>query len=181
MQLRIAKYLAVASVAAGAAAMLGAARAPTPAMSNANILAAIMQGDSLEVAMSKTGGDSAKNMQVKHFAERMVTAHTKHMDEVKSTASQAKVTPELAPHDTATADMARRMIDRLDATKPGAPRDRLLMSSEVDFHTQLLHSLDAVRGDATGPTKQLVERTLPVVRQHLADARAIQRRLGTSS
>ena len=150
-------------------------------MTNANILWHIMQGDSLEVAMSKAGADSAKNMQVKRFAQRMVTAHTQHLDEVKSTASTAKITPEEAAADTANAMMATRMMDRLSDTKAGGPRDRLLMESEIDFYTQLLHNLESARGEATGPTKQLVERTVPVVRQHLTDARAILRKLGTSS
>lgn len=185
MQHGIAKYLAIAGVAAAAAAGLGAARAPVappraPAMTNANILWHIMQGDSLEVAMSQAGADSAKNLEVKRFAQRMVTAHTQHMDEVKSVASKAKVTPEQAPGDTANAMMAKRMMDRLSDTKPGGPRDRLLLESERDFHTQLLHNLESARGDATGPTKNFVEQTIPVVRQHLADARAILRKLGTS-
>ncbi|HKT10179.1 MAG TPA: DUF4142 domain-containing protein [Gemmatimonadaceae bacterium] len=185
MQHRIATCLAIASVAAAALAGLGA-RAPVdgpsaPKMTNANILWHIMQGDSLEVAMSKDGADSATNLEVKRFAQRMVTAHTQHMDEVKSTATKAKVTLEQAAGDTANAMMAKRMMHRLSTTKAGGPRDRLLMESEVDFHTQLLHNLETARGDATGPTKQLVENTLPVVRQHLADARAILRKLGTSS
>lgn len=186
MHHRIATYLAIASVAAAAAAGLGAARAPVerasaPPMTNANILWHIMEGDSLEVAMSTSGADSAKNMEVKRFAQRMVTAHTQHMDEVKSTASTAKITPERQAGDTANAMMAKRMMDRLEDTKAGGPRDRLLMESEVDFHTQLLHNLESARGDATGPTKELIEKTLPVVRQHLADARAILRKLGTAS
>ena len=186
MQHRIAKYLAIASVAAAAAAGLGAARAPVapphaPPMTNANILWHIMQGDSLEVAMSQAGADSAKNMEVKRFAQRMVTAHTQHMDEVKSVATKAKVTPEQAPGDTANLMMAKRMMDRLSDTRPGKPRDDLLMGSEEDFHTQLLHNLESARRYATGPTKDLIERTLPVVREHLADAKAIRRKLGTSS
>jgi predicted outer membrane protein len=186
MQHRIATYLAIASVAAAAAAGLGAARAPVDrsnasAMTNANILAQMMEGDSLEVAMSEVGVDSARNMEVKRFAQRMVTTHTQHMDEVKSTASKAKVTPERAAGDTATAMMAKRMMDRLSDTKPSAARDRLLMESEVYFHTQLLHDIESARADATGPTKQLVEDTEPVVKHHLADARAILRKLGTAS
>ena len=186
MQHRIATCLAIASVAAAAAAGLGATRAPVerpsaPPMTNANILAHIMEGDSLEVEMSKSGADSAKNMEVKRFAQRMVTAHTQHMDEVKSSASKAKLTPERQAGDTANAMMAKRIMDRLDGTKAGAARDRLLMESEVDFHTQLLHNLETARGVATGPTKDLVEKTEPVVRQHLADARAILRKLGTTS
>lgn len=185
MQHRIATCLTIASVAAAVAAGLGAARAPVerpsaPAMTNANILWHIMEGDSLEVAMSKSGADSAKNTEVKRFAQRMVTAHTQHMDEVKSTASRAKITLERAAGDTANAMMAKRMMDRLEDTKPSGPRDRLLMESERDFHQQLLNNLESARGDATGPTKQLVEATIPVVRQHLSDARAILRKLGTA-
>lgn len=173
------------SVAAAAAAVLGAARAPEappvrPPMTNANILAHIMAGDSLEAAVSQSGADSAKNMEVKRFAQRMVTAHTKHMDEVRSTASKAKITPEMAAGDTAIADMAKRMIDRLDGAKVGGARDHSLVESEVTFHEQLLHDLELATKDATGPTKQLVERTVPVVRQHLADARDLLRKLGTS-
>ncbi len=183
MQRRIATCLAIASVAAAAAAGLGAARAPVahpraPAMANANILWHIMEGDSLEVAMSQAGADSAKNMEVKRFAQRMVTTHKQHMDEVKATASKAKITPERAAGDTANEMMAKRMMDRLSDTKPGKPRDDLLMGSEEDFHTQLLHNLESARRDATGPTKELIERTLPVVREHLADAKAIRRKLG---
>lgn len=148
------------------------------AMSDANIVAHLAAGDSLEVALSQLGADRAQNSAVRDFARRMVTEHSAHMQTSRQMAAQGGITPMSSSLDTADAGMASRMISRLANAPAGADFDRRLMRAEVMMHQHMLHELTLVQPQATGTARQIVDQTIPVVRQHLADAQAIWRQVG---
>jgi putative membrane protein len=157
---------------------LGLQPADVAALNNANIVAHLTTGDSLEVALSQLGVDRAQNTAVRDFAQRMVTEHTAHLQMARQMASQAGITPLPSPVDTADAAMAARMINRLSNTASSPAFDRQLMRDEVVMHRRMLHDLNMVRPQATGPALDLIDHTLPVVRQHLSDAETIWRQVG---
>jgi putative membrane protein len=161
----------------GTAMGLGSAEFAT--MSNANIVAHLAAGDSLEVALSRTGADRAQNTAVRDFARRMVTEHTAHMQMGMQMATQGGVAPSPSPADTVDAMMVTRVINRLSNAPAGAAYDRQLMRAEVMMHQHMLHELTMVRPQASGVTQQLVDQTIPVVRQHLSDAQALLRQVGS--
>jgi putative membrane protein len=152
-------------------------------MSNANIVAHLAAGDSLEVALSQAGADRAQNSAVRDFARRMVAEHSSHMQMGKQMAMQGGITPAPSPADTMDAMMANRMMSRLSnsSTNANANYDRQLMRAEVMMHQHMLHELTLVRPQATGAALQLVDQTTPIVRQHLADAQALWRQVGGSA
>jgi putative membrane protein len=147
-------------------------------LTNENIVAHLAAGDSLEVALSQAGADRAQNEAVRAFARRMVTEHSAHMQMGKEMAAQGGITPVPSPADTADAMMASRMMSRLSNASAGADYDRRLMQAEVMMHQHMLHELEMVQPQATGAARQLVDHTIPVVRQHLADAQALWRQVG---
>jgi putative membrane protein len=147
-------------------------------MSNANIVAHLAAGDSLEVALSQIGADRAQNSAVRDFARRMVTEHSAHMEMTRQLAAQGNITPVPSPADTADATMAARVINRLSSAPPGPAYDRQLMRAEVMMHQRMLHELTMLRPRASGAALQLIDQTLPVVRQHLADAQTLWRQMG---
>jgi putative membrane protein len=148
------------------------------ALTNANIVAHLAAGDSLEVALSQTGAGRAQNQAVRDFAQRMVTEHTAHMQMGKQMAMQGGITPAPSPADTMDAMMANRMMSRLSSVQAGADYDRRLMQAEVMMHQHMLHELQMVQPQATGAARQLVDQTIPIVQQHLTDAQTLWRQVG---
>jgi putative membrane protein len=147
-------------------------------MNNANIVAHLVAGDSLEVALSLMGADRAQNPAVRDFARRMVAEHSTHMQMGRQVALQAGIAPMPSPLDTADATMAMRIMNRLANAPAGPAYDRQLMRAEVMLHRRMLHELTQLRPQASGAALQLIDQTIPVVRQHLADAEAIWRQVG---
>jgi putative membrane protein len=115
---------------------------------------------------------------VRDFARRMVTEHSAHMQTARQVAAQGGITPASSPADTADAAMATRVTDRLSAAPAGADFDRRFMRAEVMMHQHMLRELEQVQPQAAGAARQLVSETIPVVRQHLADAQALWRQVG---
>ena len=147
-------------------------------LSNANIVAHLVTGDSLEVALSQLGVERAQNTAVRDFAQRMVTEHSAHLQMSRQMAAQGGIQPMPSPADTTDAPMVSRIMNRLSSTPAGPEFDQRLMRAEVTVHEVMLHELNMVRPQATGAALELVDHTLPVVRQHLADAQALWRQLG---
>jgi predicted outer membrane protein len=158
--------------------LIGLAPADVSTLTNAHVLAHIDTGDSLEVALSQLGVDRAQNSAVQNFARRMVTEHSAHMQTVMQTASQAGITPIPSPRDTSEATTTARMISRLSSTPAGTTFDRRFMRDEVIMHQHLLHDLTMARSQTSGPALQVVDQTIPVVRQHLADAETVWHQIG---
>ena len=160
----------------GAAIGLGAA--DVASMSNANIVAHLATGDSLEVALSQAGAARAQNQAVRDFAQRMVSEHSQHMQMGQQMAAQAGIAPSPLPADTTDVAMATNVMTRLSNVPAGANYDRQLMRAEVMMHQHMLHELTMVQPQASGAARQLVDQTIPVVQQHLTDARAIWQQVG---
>lgn len=148
------------------------------AMTNANVVAHLATGDSLEIAISQLGVSRAQNTAVRDFAQRMVNEHSAHRQATIQAATQNGIAPIMAVPDTADAMIAARMMNRLSSTPAGPTFDRRLMRAEVMMHEHMLRELNAIRPQATGAALQLVDQTIPVVRQHLSDAQSIWRQVG---
>ncbi|MDB4875017.1 MAG: hypothetical protein JWM41_1463 [Gemmatimonadetes bacterium] len=146
-------------------------------MTNSNIIAHLAIGDTLEVLLSRLGVDRAQNMAVREFAQRMVDAHSAHLHGIIQNAVQNGISPMLAPSDTADIATTRRAIDALTKAPAGPDFDRQLMRAEVAVHEHMLHDLNLMRSQAAGTAQQIVDQTIPVVQQHLSDARNILQQL----
>jgi predicted outer membrane protein len=176
--------------------MMGLQAADISRMNNQNIVAHLATGDSLEVALSQLGVSRAQNSAVRDFAQRMVTEHTAHMQMGNQLAQQNGITPMPMAGDTMDVAMASRMMAHLtndmsgmsgmsnssssgsNGGTMGNSSDRQLMMAEVAMHRHMLQELTMLQPQATGAARQLIEQTIPVVRQHLTDAQGIWRQVG---
>ncbi|MDB4915381.1 MAG: hypothetical protein JWM95_3025 [Gemmatimonadetes bacterium] len=161
--------------------VMGLMPASIATFTNANILAHMGEGDSLEINLSKLGADRAQNAAVRDFAKRMVTAHSAHLQAANQTGVQSGVLLAPVPTDTADAAMAGHAMRRLAATPAGPMFDQRLMQTEVMMHQHMLHELGLLRGQASGDTQALVDQTITTVRRHLGDAQAVLRQLPPTS
>jgi hypothetical protein len=184
---------------------MGLASSDISAWTNANIFAHLASGDSLEIQLSQAGVNQAQSTAVRDFARRMVSEHSAHLQTAMQLASQAGITPLPSANDTADVAMEMRVINRLNNSSGmpssanngsssngsantaangmnywagGGNYDRHLMRAEVMMHRHMLNELTMLRAGASGAAAQLIDQTIPVVRQHLADAQAVWRQVG---
>lgn len=150
-------------------------------MSNANIVAHLMTRDSLEIVMSQAAADRARSTTVRDFARRMVTDHAQQLRTGSRLVSDSGMVPLLSYPDTAGSILAKRMMSDLADSPSGTTFDRRFMRYEVVMHQHVLGELTMMRSRASGVALQLVDQTIPVVRQHLADARALWQEIGGSA
>jgi putative membrane protein len=150
-------------------------------MNNQNIVAHLGAGDSLEVALSTAGAAAARDTAVRAFAQRMVTEHTAHMQMAMQSATEGGITPTPAPADTADAAVAMHVMSHLTSAMPGADYDKRLMRAQVMMHQHMLHDLTMLRPQASGTAQQLIDQTIPVVQQHLSDAKALLRMVDSTT
>ena len=178
--------------------MMGLQGAEISRMNNANIVAHLAAGDSLEVQLSQTVLAHAQNQSVRDFAQRMINEHTQHMQQGRQLAMQNGITPTPAPGDTLDVMLTTRMMNRLTngmgnmnmssstsgstsgsmSGMSGGASDRQAMGAEVAMHRHMLQELNMLQPQATGGARTLVDQTFPVVRQHLTDAESIWRQVG---
>jgi putative membrane protein len=126
-----------------------------------------------EVELGKLGVTNAANPDVKKFADRMVTDHSKAIDGLKAAAKAAnipvpdKMTPE-----------HQKELDRFRTLK-GADFDKAYMAHMVKDHEagEALYSKAAK--DLKDPgLKGFAEKTLPTVQEHLKLAKQVNEKIG---
>jgi hypothetical protein len=80
--------------------------------------------------------------------------------------------------------MTSRMISRINGGMTSGTgmssnvTDRQLMRAEVAMHQHMLHELTMMQSKATGMAREMVDETIPIVRQHLLDAESLWRQMG---
>jgi putative membrane protein len=149
-------------------------RAQTPAAQRSTVdqefITKALEGGTKEVAMGKLAAQKATNADVKAFANRMVTDHT------KSVAELAALTRMSAP----SADKMTPPAKLTEAN--GADFDRAYMAEMVAAHqaTVALYERE-VREGTDEALKKWANEKLTTVRDHLEKARATQAKVGTTT
>ena len=162
---------AVLVMSAGAAI---AGKAAVPAQDQRFVMNTARVGIA-EVELGKLASEKATNPDVKSFAQRMVTDHSKANDELKALAQKQGIT----------------LPTEMDA-KHKALRDRLMkMSGEAFDHAYIVamvnghrEAVAAFRTEArTGKDPEIkawAEKTLPTIEDHLKVAQSLNKAVGTS-
>ena len=143
-----------------------AAATPTDAAGFATAVAAT---DLYEIESSKLAVSKSTSTEVKEFAGHVQTDHQKSSAELKTAASQAKVT--VAPRLDAE---KQAMLDQLKAAN-GADFDRLFLQQQKTAHQKALGVLQAFAagGDAE-PLKAFAKKTSGVVQGHIEHLNGIR-------
>lgn len=131
-------------------------------------------GNQAEVELGRMAADKAESTDVVNFGEMMVTDHGKAAEELQQIAQQLKIElPSELPQ------KAKDDKERLSGLS-GAEFDRAYMDLMVSGHEKdiELFQKEADSGQAT-ELKQYAEDTLPVLKDHLEQAKQIQQQLTT--
>ena len=154
-----------------------AAPAAAPAMTDANIFAALDEAnmaDSATGAMAVSKGTSAE---VKAFGRDMVKDHQALRVEGQGLAKKLAVTPQPAAGDTSAA-MDKSLADSLTAMPKGAAWDKYYIDHSVTHHQMVLTTAqNAMSATQTADLKAMLTKAAPIVQSHLDKAKAIQGKL----
>ena len=130
-------------------------------------------GGQAEVEMGQLGAKKATNGQVKSFAKRMVTDHTKANQELQTAAKGKGEIP--ASRDP----MHKAMMDKLQQQDAGKEFDRDYMEQMVKDHKEDVELFESAADDVKldPELRAYARKTLPTLRDHLNQAQTIQSKL----
>jgi putative membrane protein len=118
----------------------------------------------MEVEMGKMGQKQAKNAEVKKFATRMVTDHSKANTQLKALAKKKGVTLDAEGH----------KMDKMD----DATFDKDYMDQMVKDHEKDVKAFEEIAKDGSdADVKAWANKTLPTLKKHLELAKQIQGKL----
>jgi putative membrane protein len=126
-----------------------------------------------EVELGKLASEKAGSDEVKKFAQRMVTDHSKANDELKSLAQSKNITlpSDVDPKDKATHDRLAKLS--------GPAFDRAYMQHMVAGHRKAVAAFKKESTSGKDPdVKAWAEKTLPTIEDHLKMAQDIARNVG---
>ena len=143
--------------------------------SDAKFLTEAAGGGMMEVELGKAIAGKTSNQEVKDFAQRMVTDHSKANDELKALAQQKNVTipNELDPKH-------QKMMEKI-TSKTGADLDKAYIAAMVKDHKKDVAEFQKAANDAKdADVKAFASKTLPTLQEHLTMAQNINKSLGGS-
>ena len=123
-------------------------------------------GGAAEVELGNLAKDRAPDPDVKQFAQKMVTDHSRANDELKRLAQKKGVTISDMPDST-----SKRELDRLSKLS-GAEFDKAYSKLMVSDHEKDVSEFEKESKNAKDPdVKDFAAKTLPTLRDHLRMAR----------
>lgn len=139
-------------------------------MMERNFVESHLKDGAREVELGRLAQERATSPQVKEFAEKMVSAHSKAGEDLRAIARTENLDVEIDREDLQ--DERERL-----ARHSGAEFDREYMDKMVDEHEEALNDLER-HADSDNPhLRQFAASNLPIVRQHLEEARQIRDQL----
>jgi len=126
--------------------------------------------DMYEVEAGKIASQKGQTAPVKGFGEMMVTAHSKTTEELKGIVASEKINVDLP---TKLDSKHQKLIDDLNAAS-NADFDKTYAKQQVDGHQEAVNLFDsyASKGD-NAALKAFAQKTLPVIQQHLDEAKKL--------
>jgi putative membrane protein len=130
-------------------------------------------GGMMEVDLGNAVKDKAQDPQVKDFANKMVTDHTKANDELKDLMSKKGISPP-----TALPAKDKAEADKLEA-KSGADLDKSYMAFMVKDHNKDVKEFQNEAKNGIDPdVKAWAQKTLPTLEEHQKLANDIAQKVG---
>jgi putative membrane protein len=131
-------------------------------------------GGLAEVEMGELGVQKASNGQVKAFAKRIVTDHTKANEQLTTVLKGKGL--EIPSSRSA---MHKAMIDKFHQEEPGKDFDRKYMEQMVTDHKSDIELFETAADDKKLDVdlRSYAKMTLPTLREHLKEAQTIESKL----
>ena len=177
------------AAASGAASDTGApgantgapAATPPGGLTDANIVALLDAANKADSAGGAVAAKKGTNAEVKAFAKLMMSEHHALRAAGQELAKKLGVEPKPPEKDPLAPYVASEM-KALQSTPKGAEFDRVYIDNEVTIHQAVLDLANQARVTTqTAELRQLIETAVPVIRKHLEQATALQKKLTPSA
>ena len=146
-------------------------------LSDANIVALLDHANAADSTAGALAATKATNPEVKQFAKLMMSEHHALRAAGQALAKQLGVEPKAPERDPLAPYVANEM-KTLQSTPKGAEFDRVYIDNEVSVHQAVLDLANQARVTTQTPQlKELIEKAIPVIRKHLDQATALQKKL----
>lgn len=156
-----------------------AASGATADFSDANIVALLDHANKADSSAGALAAKQATNPKVKQFAQMMMVDH--HQLRKQGADLAKKLVPEPPANDPVTA-LEQQETEALTSAPKGAEFDRTYIQQEVTAHQAVLDLADQAHQSADNPElKALIEKARPLIENHLKQAQAIEKELGTAA
>lgn len=179
---RTRSILAIASFATVTVIMPLPVRATSPAITDANIGAIVLDANQTDIDYGKIALSKSTTKEIRDFAERMVTDHGAVQKSVIALATKLKLTPEENATSKGVKDNAVRVTAKLKSLN-GKAFDRFYIDNEVAFHKQVTDALQTVLipNAKNAELKSALVDSQALFLKHLEHARQIQASIQKSS
>ena len=153
------------------------AAAPQGGLTDANIVALLDGANKADSAGGALAAKKATDAEVKAFARLMMSEHHALRAAGQALAKELGVEPKAPERDPLAPYVANEM-KTLQSTAKGAEFDRVYIDNEVSVHQAVLDLANQARVTTQTPQlKELIEKAIPVIRKHLDQATALQKKL----
>src|SRR5437879_4944109 len=152
----------------------GVYKMPKPAMTDENIVGALVTANATEVDIGKYARDHATAADVKAFARMMVRDHERMLASVHQLASKLKITSHKNDKAEDMKDKANDAVKDLRDLK-GKDFDKKYMDEMVDAHQKTLNDLNDMRKATSNADLQKgIDEAIPKVQAHLDRAKKVK-------
>ncbi len=149
-------------------------------MTDANIMAHMIVGDSLEIEMARLAAERAGDPEVREFARMLVDEHSRHLATSLEMARDEDIGSIPADGDRPAVTL-RRFLSSLRAMGSSPAFDRAFLRYQIRHHDHEVNALRAMRPAARDDDlEQHIDETLPIIERHLSRARELGGRLGVT-
>lgn len=149
-------------------------------MTEANVLAFLMTGDSLEVAISRLAATKGSDQRVRDYANMLVNAHSEHLGVLFKIITDEGIQPVPFPNDIEAARM-RGMLAWLTNAPAGASWDAAFLRFQAAHHQNAIDVVNLnIKNLHDDEFEDVAEDTLDSMASHRDQARTIASALGVS-
>ncbi len=141
---------------------------PAISSSDAQFLIKTSEIHLAEVETATLAASKAQNEQVKAYASKLLTDHQEKQSELQALASQKSVSVPSEP--PAATKAAKEKLSKLE----GTAFDKAYVADMVKDHKKAISAFERAAKSSDPEIKAYAEKTLPALKDHLAQAQAIR-------
>jgi putative membrane protein len=150
-------------------------------LNDETILGMLDRANSADSTLAKLAAKQATDPAVKEFANMMMKDHHDLRASGEEVAKKLGVTPKPPAKDPVAGYSAGESA-QIQKAKKGADFDKTYIDNEVTVHQAVLDAVNMARVSSSSPeVKDLLQKAIPVVRAHLEQAMALQKRLNPTT
>jgi putative membrane protein len=125
------------------------------------------KSNQMEVDIANMADDKAANSNVKDYAEQLERDHSDVLDDLRRIANRADVNLDTTP------PVEKASMDNKLNAASGRAFDREYISMMIENHKKGIADFERMQSTATGELKAFIDKTLPVMREHLQKAETL--------